>query len=70
MNSASTTQSTVRYATSPDLPAGHGVVVIQTPSGPVMVVRQGKITADLVEEIVEMWDALTASGVLEQPQEE
>lgn len=70
MNSASTTQSTVRYATSPNLPAGHGVVVVQTPNGPVMVVRQGRITADLVEEIVEMWDALTACGVVEQPEKE
>ncbi|MBK3555671.1 hypothetical protein JHN55_03740 [Streptomyces sp. MBT56] len=60
----------VKYATSGELPVGHRVVVIQTLSGPLMVVREGKITPDLVAEIVEMHDALKASGILEGDQEE
>jgi hypothetical protein len=69
MSNASTKQATVRYATSADLPAGRGVVVIETPHGAVMVVREGKITPELVEEIVQMHDALAASGVLGQQEE-
>ncbi|MFJ2438427.1 hypothetical protein ACIOWM_34990 [Streptomyces anulatus] len=60
----------VKYATSGELPVGHRVVVIQTISGPLMVVREGKITPDLVAEIVEMHDALKATGILGDDQEE
>lgn len=60
----------VKYATSGELPVGHGVVVVQTLSGPLMVVREGKITPGLVAEIVEMHDALKAAGILEDDQEE
>ncbi|WP_326592775.1 hypothetical protein [Streptomyces brevispora] len=70
MNNASTKQSSVRYATSANLPAGRGVVVIETLNGPVMVVREGKMTVELVEEIVEMYDALAGRGMLGQQQEE
>ncbi|MFD7428442.1 hypothetical protein ACFV6Z_15540 [Streptomyces sp. NPDC059818] len=70
MNNASTKQSNVRYATSANLPAGRGVVVIETLNGPVMVVREGKMTVELVEEIVEMYDALAGRGMLGQQQEE
>ncbi|WP_228995071.1 hypothetical protein [Streptomyces sp. DH8] len=60
----------MKYATSGELPTGHRVVVIQTITGPLMVVREGKITPDLVEEIVEMYDALKATGILEDDQKE
>ncbi|NUS76663.1 MAG: hypothetical protein HOV70_10750 [Streptomyces sp.] len=59
----------VTYATSGQLPTGKGVVVIQTLQGPVMVVREGAITPSLVAEIVEMHDALVASGLLDPEQE-
>ncbi|MFD6281255.1 hypothetical protein ACFWFI_37685 [Streptomyces sp. NPDC060209] len=49
---------------SSDLPAGRRVVPLTTPNGVVMVVREGKITPELVEEIVEMYDALAALGLV------
>lgn len=69
MSNASVEQATVRYATSADLPAGSGVVVIETPTGPVMVVREGKITPEIVEEIVEMYEALELGGLLTRQEE-
>jgi len=69
VNETPKSSAAVTYATSAELPAGKGVVVIQTPHGPVMVVREGKITPALVAEIVEMHDALAASGLLEPEQE-
>jgi len=64
VENTSAEEGAVRYATSSDLPAGHRVVVVQTPTGAVMVVREGKITPDLVQEIVQMHDALAACGML------
>lgn len=56
----------MRYAVSADLPAGRRVVPVTTPNGVVMVVREGKITPDVVEEIIRMYDALTALGLVGQ----
>lgn len=62
--------ASVRYEVRGDLPTGKHVVAIETPTGVVMVVRAGKITSELLEELHELHDALFALGVLEQPQEE
>lgn len=62
--------SYVRYEVRTDVPVGKQVVAIQTPTGVVMVVRAGKITAELLEELHELHDALSALGMLGHPQEE
>ena len=60
----SVSEATVRYAVSAALPAGQCVVPIQTRDGVLMVVREGKITPEIVAEIVRMYDALTACGMI------
>lgn len=67
MNDTSTMQTAaMKYAVSADLPTGRRVVPVTTPNGIVMVVREGKITPEVVEEIVRMYDALTALGLVGQ----
>lgn len=67
MDTASTKQAAaMKYAVSADLPTGRRVVPVTTPQGVVMVVREGKITPEIVKEIVEMYDALTALGLVGQ----
>lgn len=66
MDIASNTPAAIGYAVSADLPTGRRVVPVTTPNGVVMVVREGKITPEVVREIVEMYDALTALGLVGQ----
>lgn len=70
MDTTSTTQATdagYDFAVSADLPTGRrNVVPITTPTGVVLVVREGKITPEILREIVEWHDALTALGLVGQ----
>ncbi|WP_327180437.1 hypothetical protein OG599_35085 (plasmid) [Streptomyces sp. NBC_01335] len=72
MDASTKTASTgaVKYAVSADVPTGRHVVAIQTLTGVVMVVREGKITPEVLVELHEMYDALTACGILGQQQKE
>ncbi|WP_141707768.1 hypothetical protein [Streptomyces sp. PpalLS-921] len=63
---AASQPATLGYAVSADLPTGRRVVPVTTATGVVMVVREGKITPEVVKEIVEMYDALTALGLIVQ----